>query len=71
MMDPTIQYLVAVAATITATAATGTFGFAWAIFRLVRKHERTLYGEEDNPRVGGLIRTVDEHEAALERENYL
>lgn len=70
-MDPAIQYIVAAAATITATAATATCGFAWAIFRLAKKHERTLYGEEDNPRVGGLVRTVDELEAVLDREGYL
>lgn len=70
-MDPAIQYIVAVAATITATAAIGTFATAVATYRAVRQHERVLFGEEDVEAWDGLTTVVKRHDRVLREEDLL
>lgn len=63
--------LVPAAATITATSAVATAGFAWGTFRAVKRHDRALYGSDRVEQWDGLIPTVDKHEQALEDEDIL
>lgn len=63
--------IIPAAATITATSAIATAGFAWGIFRAVKRHERALYGSERVDQWDGLVPTVKEHEEALEEEELL
>ena len=66
-----MQFVVAVAASITATAATGTLVFAAAIYRGFKRLERTVYGAEQNEAWNGLMEMVLRHREALEEEGVL
>jgi hypothetical protein len=70
-VTPTIQFVVAVAASITATAAIATAGFAAAIYRGFKRMERTVYGAEQNEAWNGLMEMVLRHREALEEEGML
>lgn len=70
-MTPIVQFVVAVAAGITATAAIGTLGFAAAIYRGFKRLERTVYGSEQNEAWNGLMEMVLRHREALEERGIL
>ncbi|WP_058365932.1 hypothetical protein [Haloparvum sedimenti] len=70
-MDVLLQYVIAVAAAVTATAAVGTATAAYATYRVVRRHERALFGEEAIDAWDGLIEMVGEHRAVLRQKGYL
>ncbi|WP_418283915.1 hypothetical protein [Halorubrum sp. DTA46] len=71
MIAPFVQWIVAAAAIVTAAATTGTFAAALAVWRLVKQHERTLHGSQQNDAWNGLIQMVTTHREALEEEGTL
>lgn len=70
-MTPTVQFVVAVAAAITATAAAATAAFARAIYRGFKRLKRDMYGAEQNEAWNGLMEMVVQHREALEEAGYL
>ena len=70
-MTPTVQFVVAVAASITATAAVATAGFTAAIWRSLKRLKRDIYGAEQNEAWNGLMEMVVQHREALEEEGHL
>ena len=70
-MTPTIQFVVAVAAGITATATAATASFAAAIFFGFRRLKRDIYGAEENDAWNGLMEMVIRHREVLEEAGYL
>ncbi|TKX86355.1 hypothetical protein EXE43_08870 [Halorubrum sp. SS5] len=70
-MTPTVQFVVAVAASITATAAAATASFAAAIFFGFRRLKRDIYGAEQNEAWNGLMEMVLRHREVLEEAGYL
>lgn len=70
-MTPTVQFVVAVAASITASAAIATAAFVWRIYRGFMRLMRTVYGAEQNDAWNGLVEMVLRHREVLEEEGYL
>lgn len=56
------------AAIVTATGAVGTFGGCVACYRLLKKHDRVLFGEDGVEHWGGIIAEVRTNKRALEDE---
>jgi len=66
-----VEWVVATAAAITASAATGTFVTSVGIYRLVKEHERTIHGSEKHEAWPGLVTMVRKHRRALEEKGVL
>lgn len=62
------QVIVTASATVAAAAAVGIYRRVDTLVGNVEKHERTLYGEAENPQWDGLVERVADHEAELEEE---
>ncbi|WP_256402416.1 hypothetical protein [Halorubrum salinum] len=70
-MTPTVQFVIAVAAGITATAACATAAFTAAIYRGFKRLERTVYGSDQNEAWNGLMEMALRNREVLEEEGYL
>ncbi|TKX70956.1 hypothetical protein EXE40_08650 [Halorubrum sp. GN11GM_10-3_MGM] len=70
-VTPTVQYVIAVAAAITATAAVGTLGIAATMWRNQKRILRTIFGAEQNEAWDGLVEMVLRHREVLEEEGHL
>lgn len=66
-----VTVIVQAAAIITAAATTFGAAAAFGAYRLLKKHDRTLYGADHIEEWDGLVSTVDEHDDALESEGIL
>ena len=71
MISPIAQYIVSAAAIVTATATTGTFGVAASLWLGQRRHDRTLYGAEQDDEWNGLVERVATHREVFEDEGKL
>lgn len=63
--------IIEVAAVVTAGSATTTAVAALATYRLVRKHDRILFGEPEVDEFEGIVDMVGEHRAVIDREGLL
>jgi hypothetical protein len=66
-----MQIVVQAAAIVTAGATTFGAAAAFAAYRLLKKHDRTLYGADHIEEWDGLVSTVENHEQALENEGII
>lgn len=54
-------------AVVTAIAAAGGFTFAWRSYRMLRRHERVLFGEESVDDWKGVVGMVENHRERLNK----
>ena len=66
-----VSVIVQAAAIVTAAATTFGAAAAFGAYRLLKKHDRTLYGADHIEEWDGLVETVADHEQVLEQEDIL
>lgn len=70
-MSLVADWIVQVAALVSAAAATGAFGLGVAAVIMLRRHDRVLFGEDVVGHDDGLVGQVRDHRTALEEEELL